>query len=99
MNILRNSIVACASFSLLLAAPTYAAEKGDKEEKAGKEEKGGVTAMDKAWAHVAAVSDKMELDLAKVASTKGESEQVKQHAQQMTQDHGKTSSELKQWAS
>ena len=103
MNRFKNSTTACLTVALALATPLWAAEKsekGAKGEKSGSAEKGssGVAAVDKAWAHVAAVSDKMELELAKVASTKGESAEVKQHAQQMTQDHGKTTQELKQWA-
>jgi len=103
MNRLKNSTTACVTLALALATPLWAAEKsekGAKGEKSGSAEKGSseVAAMDKAWAHVAAVSDKMELELAKVASTKGESAEVKQHAQQMTQDHGKRTQELKQWA-
>src|SRR4051812_39432648 len=102
MNLLKHTTIACTALAVALASPAFAAEKGHEKEKADKgSEKASekVSAMDKAWAHMAAVSDKAELTLAKVAETKGESQEVKQHAQRMTQDHTKTTDELKKWAS
>jgi putative membrane protein len=99
MNFIKYTTAACAALSLALAAPALAAEKekGDKE-KGAASESGKVTASDKCWAHMAAVSDKAELTLAKAAQSKSQNEQVKQHAQQMLQDHGKTTAELTKWA-
>lgn len=95
MNFIKSTIAACAA--LTLAVPAFAAEK-EKGEKASAAESGKVTACDKAWAHMAAVSDKVELTLAKAAESKSQNEQVKQHAQQMIQDHTKTTAELTKWA-
>lgn len=99
MNFIKYTTAACAALTLALAGPAYAAdkEKGEKA-KASAGEAGNVTAMDKAWAHLAAVSDKMELTLSKTALTKSQNEQVKQHAQKMIQDHTKTTDELTTWA-
>jgi putative membrane protein len=91
MNLLKHTTVACTALAVALASSALAAEKEHEKDK--------VSAMDKAWAHMAAVSDKAELTLAKVAESKGESQEVKQHAQRMTQDHTKTTDELKKWAS
>ena len=96
MNFIKYTTAACAALTLALAAPAFAAEKADKEKAAAGDSK--VSAMDKAWAHMAAVSDKMEITLSKTALTKSQNEQVKQHAQQMIQDHTKTTEELTSWA-
>ncbi len=99
MNLIKTTIAACAA--LTLAVPAFAAEKEKEKEKgergaAGESHK--VSACDKAWAHMAAVSDKVEITLAKAAESKSQNEQVKQHAQQMIQDHTKTTEELMKWA-
>ena len=103
MKFINYTTAACAALTLALAAPAFSAEK-EKEKEKGNHEKGSageggqVTASDKAWAHMAAVSDKVETTLAKSAQSKSQNEQVKQHAQQMLQDHGKTTAELTKWA-
>lgn len=56
------------------------------------------TKHDEAWAHITAVNDACEIKLAKAAQEKASSEQVKQHAAKMIQDHQKTTDELKQIA-
>jgi putative membrane protein len=92
-----TSVVA---LSLALSATSFAAEKDDETspERSSKESSGKVSAHDKAWAQMTAMSDMAEIQLSKAAQEKATSEQLKQHAAKMVQDHQQTSEELKAWA-
>jgi putative membrane protein len=59
----------------------------------------GLTAMDKKFVHDAAEGGLAEVELGKLASEKGSSENVKKFGQRMVDDHSKANDELKQIAS
>jgi putative membrane protein len=91
------AMIACLS---LTAAGVGAAEEKEKSQSSTQQsQEGKVSAMDKAWAKMSAAADMAEIRLSKVAQEKGTSEQVKQHAAKMIEDHTKSSQELKQIAS
>lgn len=92
MKLLKLSNLLLLAASLALTPAVIGAED-DKKEAGDK-----VTAHDKAWAEMAAISDMTEITLAKAAQEKAQSEQIKQHAAKMIEDHSKTTAELKAWA-
>jgi putative membrane protein len=92
MKLLKLTNLTLLALGLALTQPAFAA---DDDKKGGNDK---VTAHDKAWAQMAAISDLTELTLAKAAQEKAQSEQVKQHAAKMIEDHTKTTAELKAWA-
>ncbi|RYD79228.1 MAG: DUF4142 domain-containing protein [Verrucomicrobiaceae bacterium] len=99
MKIAKVSYAMVACLSLATASVGLAEEKEKQQStaKEGQEEK--VTAMDKAWAQMTAMSDMAEIKLSKAAQEKATSEEVKQFAAKMIEDHTKSSQELKQIAS
>ncbi len=90
MKLKNITPVTLTAIALALVSPVFAA---DKDKDGGK-----VTAHDEAWAEMAAVNDMTEITLAKAAQEKATSEQLKQHAAKMIEDHSKTTAELKAWA-
>lgn len=92
MKLLNITTGTLAAVALALTSPAFAQEKGKGKD--GDK----VTAHDEAWAEIAAVNDQCEITLAKAAQEKATSEQLKQHAAKMIEDHSKTTTELKAWA-
>jgi putative membrane protein len=86
----RKTIVA-AAFTLVFAVPALAQSVG---EKTGVNSALGITPKTEDFIKEAATSDMLEIEAAKIAEQKGNTNE-KKFAQQMVTDHTKTSSELK----
>ena len=91
------AMVACLSLAVASVGLAEEKEKEQSSAKEGQEQK--LSSMDKAWAKMSAAADMAEIRLSKAAQEKASSEQVKQFAAKMVEEHTKSSQELKQIAS
>ncbi|MGV3532194.1 MAG: DUF4142 domain-containing protein [Chthoniobacteraceae bacterium] len=94
MKLHTKITTAVAAVAFALAGTAFAQDEAKSDDQKSMK----ASKHDEAWAHMTAVSDACEIKLAKAAQEKASSEQVKQHAAKMIQDHQKTTDELKQIA-
>src|SRR5688572_16025580 len=94
-GLMKQPFVIPALLAFVLAFPMAAqAAKGDKDARADKAQSASLSRQDKKFVDNAMRDNNAELAIAKVAMEKAQSNEVKQFAQRLLNDHQKAGSEL-----